>query len=498
MLCIRLNLPVGVSKQGHPPIQERRRILGCFGSASGLKVNFTKSSTAPIRCSLAVLLEVSPLLDCPIQALSSTYLGLPLMVLKLTKMDLQPVLDKLAAKLAFWKARLMSRDGRIGYIRAVMAASVVYQLMALDVDPWFIKAVDRLRRGFLWAGREEANGCNCLVAWNVICAPKCIGGLWLHNLKRLHAALRARWIWLHKTNASKPWSRMQFAVVPDAVAIFNASVKIQLHSGSRVLFWEDPWLGGVNVAAIAPAVLALVKPSLVNKRLIADGLPGDAWVRDIAGELSVDAVVQYLHLWRVVQGIILSEGEDSFIWKWMADGRFTTRSAYRDFLNGSTVLPGVAQVWHSFAPFKYRFHAWLALRGRCWTADRRLRKGLPSHTLCPLCSTANETLDHLSLQCPFATAIWTGLLQHARIGIMPPVADSCLTSWWPTTVQQLPSSDSKVPNSAIMLTLRSIWLERNARVFEDVFTPAPRVLALITAEWDMWISCRRGRGRAIT
>jgi hypothetical protein len=289
---------------------------------------------------------------------------------------------------------------------------------------------------------------------------------------------------------------MHFSVVPDAVAIFNASVRIHVHSGSCILF--DPWIGGVNVVAIAPAVLAMVTPSLVRKRLVSDGILGDAWVRDINGELSVDAVVQYMHMWDPVHGVVLSEGEDSFTWKWTADGQFSTRSAYRAFFNGSTVLPGQRQLWHSFAPFKYRFHAWLALRGRCWTAERRLRKGLPSHTLCPLCSAANKTLDHLSLQCPFAIAIWTGVLQHARIDILPPVADSTLTSWWPTTVERLPSAASKTANSAIMFTLRSIWLERNARVFEDVYTTAPRVLALIRAEWDMWISCRHGRGRGIT
>jgi hypothetical protein len=38
-----------------------------------------------------------------------------------------------------------------------MAASVVYQLVALDVDPWFLHAVDKLQRGFLWAGKNEAN-----------------------------------------------------------------------------------------------------------------------------------------------------------------------------------------------------------------------------------------------------------------------------------------------------------------------------------------------------
>jgi hypothetical protein len=41
-----------------------------------------------------------------------------------------------------------------------------------------------------------------------------------------------------------------------------------------------------------------------------------------------------------------------FTWKWTANGQFSTRSAYRAFFNSSTVLPGAAQLWHSFAPFK--------------------------------------------------------------------------------------------------------------------------------------------------
>lgn len=52
-----------------------------------------------------------------------------------------------------------------------MAASVIYQLRALDVEPWFLQAVDKLRRGFLWAGKNEAHGGNCLVAWDAVCVP---------------------------------------------------------------------------------------------------------------------------------------------------------------------------------------------------------------------------------------------------------------------------------------------------------------------------------------
>ncbi|KAM0882834.1 hypothetical protein ACQ4PT_032013 [Festuca glaucescens] len=272
----------------------------------------------------------------------------------------------------------------------------------------------------------------------------------------MHVALRARWIWLQRTDDSKPWSGLVFPVSPDATAIFNASVTITVGSGSAILFWQDPWLGGLSVAAVAPAMLALVRPALVKRRKVSEGLPNNVWVNDIAGELSVDAVVQYFKLWDAVSRVSLGESADSFTWKWTADGSFSSRSAYHAFFHGTTALLGAAQVWNSFAPFKFKFHAWLALRGRCWTAHQCLRHGLPSHTLCPLCSAADETLDHISLQCTFAQSIWTGFVASATLNFVVPLAASMISEWWPGAVSHLSHADARTANSAIMLIFCSL------------------------------------------
>jgi hypothetical protein len=110
-------------------------VLRSFGATSGLLVNYQKSSAAPICCSQQEVLELSATLPCPISHLPCTYLGLPLSLRKPRKEDLQAVLDKLAAKLPYWKARLMSREGRAVYVQAVMTSSLVYHLLALDLDP---------------------------------------------------------------------------------------------------------------------------------------------------------------------------------------------------------------------------------------------------------------------------------------------------------------------------------------------------------------------------
>jgi hypothetical protein len=87
-------------------------------------------------------------------------------------------------------------------------------------------------------------------------------------LKWLNAALRVRWIWLQKTDASKPWTGLEFKVLPEATVILNASVAISVGDGARIMFWEDPWIAGLNVESNAPAVLALVRPGLVPWRTV--------------------------------------------------------------------------------------------------------------------------------------------------------------------------------------------------------------------------------------
>jgi hypothetical protein len=98
---------------------------------------------------------------------------------------------------------------------------------------------------------------------------------------------------------------------------------------------------------------------------VSDELANYVWVRDITGELSVDSMVQFLKLWMALCDVPLGEGADGFTWKWMENGVFTTKSAYCVFFQSTTALPGAAEVWNSFAPFKFRFHTWFLLHRRC-------------------------------------------------------------------------------------------------------------------------------------
>ena len=226
-------------------------ILNLFGDASGLKTNLQKSSVLPIRCGDMELTTIQNLLPCAVSDFPCKYLGLPLSLMKLTKGQIQPIIDKIADQLPGWKADLMTRAGRKVQVQFVLTAMLVYLVMAIDFPPWAIKAVDKFRRGFLWRGRKEAKGGHCLVAWGKVSRPPELGGLGISDMKFLGWALRMRWVWLQKTEPHRPWANFPIQVPGQVQAFFRLAVVSEVGNGANTLFWADKWLNGQSIADLA-------------------------------------------------------------------------------------------------------------------------------------------------------------------------------------------------------------------------------------------------------
>jgi hypothetical protein len=56
------------------------------------------------------------------------------------------------------------------------------------------------------------------VAWGKVCIPLELGGLEISSLKEL-PTLRMIWLWLEKTDSSRPWSALPIQV-PDKPRVF--------------------------------------------------------------------------------------------------------------------------------------------------------------------------------------------------------------------------------------------------------------------------------------
>lgn len=136
---------------------------------------------------------------------------------------------------------------------------------------------------------------------------------------------------------------------------------------------------------IAPLVVAAIPPRIRNQRLVVDVLPNQTWTQDIQSNLSMVGLFELYQLADVLIEFNLSQEDDIHVWRFEGSGQYTAKSAYRAFFNGAVLFEPWRRIWKTWAPAKCKTFLWLAVRNRCWTADRLARRNLPHPALCPLC-----------------------------------------------------------------------------------------------------------------
>jgi hypothetical protein len=75
------------------------------------------------------------------------------------------------------------------------------------------------------------------VAWGKVCCPMEFGGLGTSSFKELGWALRMWWLWLTKTDPTRPWSALPMQIPHKAQAMFSVSMQTKIGNGTATLFW---------------------------------------------------------------------------------------------------------------------------------------------------------------------------------------------------------------------------------------------------------------------
>ena len=112
----------------------------------------------------------------------------------------------------------------------------------------------------------------------------------------------------------------------------------------------------------------------------------------------------------MMQDILLSKEDNQHSWRLEGSGQFTSKSAYLAFFNGSTTFEPWLRIWKTWDPGKCKVFLWLAIRNRCWTADRLQKRGLPHPDKSVLCDQEVETVQHILTSCVFAHDFWFKIL----------------------------------------------------------------------------------------
>jgi hypothetical protein len=113
------------------------------------------------------------------------YLGLPLSLTRIKKVDFQPLMDKSSSNLTNWLGSLIAPAGRATLVSLVHTSQAIYYLTALRAPATVLEEFDKKRKRFLWAGTDRIAGGKYKVKRTKVCVHKALGGLGILNLKKI-------------------------------------------------------------------------------------------------------------------------------------------------------------------------------------------------------------------------------------------------------------------------------------------------------------------------
>lgn len=166
-----------------------KALLRDFSTATGLHINFHKSTFAPIHADDTLAASLAAILGCPVPSFHQSYLGLALSTHKLNLFAFFFISEKVDRWLAGWRGLLLSMAGSAILVRAAVRTLPIYAISALLLPLGMIQEIDRRCQGFFWVGQEKITEGQCKVAWDIVCVPFSHGGLGFSSLHKFNQCL---------------------------------------------------------------------------------------------------------------------------------------------------------------------------------------------------------------------------------------------------------------------------------------------------------------------
>lgn len=128
-----------------------------------------------------VLADFANKLNCKTGSLPLSYLGLPLGASRSKRKTWKPVIEKVKARLAGWKRRMLSFAGRLALIKSVLSCLPVYYLSLFRMPEGVAKDFERIQAAFLWGGLDLRKKVH-LVKWEEVTRSIANGGLGIRRV----------------------------------------------------------------------------------------------------------------------------------------------------------------------------------------------------------------------------------------------------------------------------------------------------------------------------
>jgi hypothetical protein len=179
-------------------------IILCFEYLYGIKINYHKSDLTPINLDEDEACSFAKIFCCKVGAFPFKYLGVPLHHDKLSREDIQPVVDKVINRIPGWKGRLLSYTARLTFLKACLASIPIYLMSIIKFPKWTVKMINTHMANFFWNGQENNHKYH-LSNWPSLAQRKENGGFGIPDLRNLNLCLLASWVQRYYDSESKLW-----------------------------------------------------------------------------------------------------------------------------------------------------------------------------------------------------------------------------------------------------------------------------------------------------
>lgn len=112
--------------------------------------------------------------------------------------------------------------------------------------------------------------------------------------------------------------------------------------------------------------------------------------------------------------------EDKYVW-YPNGGSYTVKEGYKILQNASATnnWPLHKVAWNPECLPKVKFFNWTLLKSKILTVENLRKKGILGPSICCLCRVAEESSNHLFLECSFTRKCWKLITSPLIIGDLP-------------------------------------------------------------------------------
>ncbi|PWA92790.1 glycosyltransferase family 92 [Artemisia annua] len=192
----------------------------------------------------------------------------------------------------------------------------------------------------------------------------------------------------------------------------------------------------------------------------------------------------------LIQAFIFSPQQDRLQWTLDSSDEFSVSSA-RSFLDGRLLFSGGCSTrWNNFVPIKLNILLWRIALARIPSRDNLVSRGIVlESTLCPVCSTSLETVEHVFADCVELRGIWSNISRWWNVPTPSHVSVDSLINW--ADHSKLSVLQRKCFDAVICTAFWVLWKFRNSFIFDSVKPRKSNIFDDIVSRSFFWLCNRR-------